>query len=733
MDIREIESFFSYKPLFDPNPQFLIDKIKKTASEYMSQEKIQNIQKAYEYALKAHWEWNRLSGEPYIVHPIRATEFLMELKPDSETIQACLLHDVIEDTPITFEDVKKEFGDEVANLCEWLVKVSTIKYKWEDRKLETIKKTFLAMAKDLRVIFIKLADRIHNIQTLHYHPKTEKQKKIATETMKIYVAVAKRLWLYQYQLYLENWCFKILQPSDFKRTINHIKKIFSDDAYVERWAKKLEKLLSKEWIQNFSVKWRLKSPYRVREKMEKKYQSHDFTNVMDMLAYRILTENITDAYLALGIIHKYYTPMIKKIKDYIAVPKFNGYKSLHTTVLGMFRFPIEVQIRTYEMEKIAEFGVAAHFAYSEKTGNMIPAQQSERIEKLQTLVNEYKESENKDSFKKELNIEMLNKAMFLYTPKGDVIELPQWWSVLDFAFHIHSDIWLHFKNALVNREIKPISYIPKTGDVVMIQTRKNKFTANKHRLNFLHTPSAKSHLSRFLKQQEKESILKKIIGDVNRRLREEWLPALRSQGDKIAKHYTQSTLEWKLLEINDKKYTIGKLIRDAYGSIPSEKAQTSNKEKTKKKITKIQTQVLIDGDKIMNYTFCPECKPQTEQRIIAKTGKDWIKIHTLKCRAIKTMSLLRLLEAHRANQDIGTYHFGVVLKIQNKYGNLIYIMEKLWELNMEISHVWVKNLNDGTSEVTIESEYQNPSQINFLIKDIKKRNHFVSITKQYIS
>ena len=733
MDIREIDSFFSYKPLFDENPQFLVDKIKQTASEYMSKEKVQNIQKAYEYARKAHGEWNRLSGEPYIVHPIRATEFLMELKPDSETIQACLLHDVIEDTPITFEDVKKEFWDEVANLCEWLVKVSTIKYKWEDRKLETIKKTFLAMAKDLRVIFIKLADRIHNIQTLHYHPKSEKQKKIATETMKIYVAVAKRLWLYQYQLYLENWCFKILQPSDFKRTVNHIKKIFSDDAYVERWAKKLEKLLFKEWIENFSVKWRLKSPYRVREKMEKKYQSHDFTNVMDMLAYRILTENITDAYLALWIIHKYYTPMIKKIKDYIAVPKFNGYKSLHTTVLWMFRFPIEVQIRTYEMEKIAEFGVAAHFAYSEKQGNLIPTNQSDRIEKLQGLVNEYKESEDKDNFKKELNIEMLNKATFLYTPKWDVIELPQGWSVLDFAFHIHSDIWLHFKNALVNREIKPISYIPKTGDVVMIQTRKNKFTANKHWLNFLHTPSAKSHLNRFLKQQEKESILKKVISDVNRRLKEEWLATLRSHDDKIAKHYTQSTLEGKLLEINDKKYTIGRLIRDAYGSIPSEKIKSTIQEKNKKKTKKVQTQVLIDWDKIMNYTLCPECKPQTWNRIIAKTWKDWIKIHTLKCKAIKTMSLLRLLEAHRANQDIGTYHFGVVLKIQNKYWNLIYIMEKLWELNMEISHVWVKNLNDGTSEVTIESDYQNPSQINFLIKDIKKKNHFVSITKQYIS
>lgn len=235
MDIREIKQFFDYKPRYSLQTQSIIDDIKIKAAHYMKEEELYKIQDAYEYAAKAHGEVQRMSGEPYIVHPLRATEFLMELQPDIASIQACILHDVIEDTPLTYDDIVHAFGEEVATLCEGLEKVSNIKYKGEDRKLETIKKTFLAMAKDLRVIFIKLADRIHNIQTLHYHPELEKQKKIATETMKIYVPIAKKLGLYHYQIYLENGCFRVLYPSECTRITHYLDKHFGiDNTYIAR-------------------------------------------------------------------------------------------------------------------------------------------------------------------------------------------------------------------------------------------------------------------------------------------------------------------------------------------------------------------------------------------------------------------------------------------------------------------------------------------------------------------
>ncbi|MDO4713522.1 MAG: HD domain-containing protein [bacterium] len=311
---------------------------------------------AYHFTKNAHAGVKRLSGEPYIIHPLKATLFLMELKPDLESIQSCIMHDVIEDTPITYEEIAAEFGEEVANICEGLVKVSKVRYQGEDRHLETIKKTFLAMAKDLRVIFVKLADRIHNIQTLQFHPEEKKRKKIAEETLKIYAPIAKRLGLYHFQLLLENGSFAVLNPDEFHKITSYLKKYFREgEKYTEKGLKMLTSLIKKEGVKNFQVKGRIKSPYRVYEKLSKKYHETDISTVMDLLAFRVITEDIGDCYTVLGIIHKYYIPLIKKIKDYIALPKFNGYKSIHTTVLGMFRFPVEIQIRTQEMDNVAEY------------------------------------------------------------------------------------------------------------------------------------------------------------------------------------------------------------------------------------------------------------------------------------------------------------------------------------------------------------------------------------------
>jgi len=733
MDIRQIDLFFDYKPVFDTNPQFIVDNIIFSAREYLSEDKMKWIQKAYEFAKEAHkWEV-RLSWEPYIIHPLRSTQFLMQIKPDLESIQACILHDVIEDTPITYEQIKSEFWLEVADICEWLVKVSKIKYKWEDRQLETIKKTFLAMAKDLRVIFIKLADRIHNIQTLQYHPNPEKRMKIAEETLKIFVPVAKRLGLYYYQLYLENWSFKVLNPTEFDRILTYLKKYFWEwEKYTEKWIKMLTTMLNKEWITDFDVKWRIKSPYRVYEKLQKKYNTSDLSSVMDFIAYRIITKSVGDCYMVLWVIHKHYTPLIKKIKDYIAVPKFNWYKSIHTTVLWMFRFPVEIQIRTYEMDDIAEFGVAAHFAYSEENSSVsVSQQQSQWIKRLQRIVDAYKTSDEKESFKDELNIEVLQKWIFIYTPQWDVVELPGWATVLDFAFNIHSEIWLKFKNALVNREIRPISYVPNNWDVIHINTFKNRYSANKHWLEFLRTPTAKTQLLRFIRLQEKKERLDVTIQWLNKELKDLWLSVYKSDKDKIYKIIDENEMERRLLLVFEKKDTYHSIIKSVYPDL-----FTSNKIEYKKidniKIEKTSLNVIVDNNRLLNCTFCPECKPEVNDKIIAKSSKFWMKIHKMDCKALKTISFDNLLEAHWNNQKNNEYKFLLKIKMTNKHMWILDVMSIFSELNFPISELKTKNYEDGNNVLIIESIISNPAKVWFVLKDLKKYLGSIDILKKSI-
>jgi GTP pyrophosphokinase len=421
--------------------------------------------------------------------------------------------------------------------------------------------------------------------------------------------------------------------------------------------------------------------------------------------------------------------MINKIKDYIAIPKFNGYKSIHTTILWMFRFPVEVQIRTQEMDDIAEYGVAAHYWYSENKWSInIPKNQADWIKKLKDLVNAYQNTENKEWFKNELNLEVLNKSTFLYTPKGDIIELARGATVLDFAFHIHTEVWLRFKNALVNREIKPIGYVPKNWDVIMIQTWKNKYTASKHRLDYLKTPSAKSHLNRYLKIQNREIILKDVIQELNKKLKESWLPVLRAKDDKIAKSFSPEELERKLLEIVDKKLTYGKLINIAYPELKDD-----TKRNYIQKTETIENDIIIDGNSILNYQLCPECRPKVGDKIIAKVGRHEIKIHTMDCKALKTVAYSHLLEAHRKGQEPNTYQFTITLQFPNQYANIMQIMQRLSELNIDIQHVWVKNQEDGTTEMSIQSQYKSPAQIDYLIKDLKNYYNLIEIKSKHLS
>lgn len=698
----------------------IMEQILRTAGKYLPEEEIRKIQKAYIYAAQAHNGQKRLSGEDYIVHPLRATQILMTLKPDSVTIQTCILHDVIEDTDITYEDVKSEFWQEVADLCEGLVKVSKVRYHGEDRQIETLKKTFLAMASDLRVIFVKIADRIHNIQTLHFHPKEDKKIRIAQETLKIYVPICKRLGLYQFQLYLENGVFKILHPEEYQQVINFLKKTYPHaDRDIIKGKLKLEKALISKGINRFQITWRVKSPYRIYEKLVNKYHGLDFSKVFDVMAFRIVVDTIPECYNVLWIIHSAYNPLINKIKDYIAVPKFNDYQSLHTTILGLYPFPIEIQIRTKDMNAIAEFWVAAHFLYKD-TGNtqsVLSQRQSQWMQDLQDSVHKYQTEEKKDAFKDKLAIELLDNSIFVYTPKGDVIELTKGSTVLDFAFRVHTDVGLKFKNATVNGIIKPISHVIKSGDIVSINTYKNRYTATKYRLDYLHTPTAKSKLTRFIKQQEKDIYIQKGIDIVETKLDKYNLPLLSNDKDKIKKHYGDQ-FEHAMMQVASKALSAMSILKEVYAITWEGPKQQKNPEVFSKN-PEIGS-VIIDDSRLFEYELCPQCTPTVSDKIIARSGKDGMKIHTLQCKALQTVALDKLVKAYRSTQESQLYHFDIVLQLYNKNVNLIVLLSTLQDLGIAIESVNIQRPNDGNYTIHIQFSHQNPSKIAYVIHYIQK-------------
>ncbi len=738
MDIATLEKFLNYKPVYEKDPKFLLQEIKSLASEYLSDNDLKEIDKAYDFAKIAH-EWQmRQSWEPYFVHPLKATLFLMKIRPWVKTIQTCILHDVIEDTEYNYDDIKERFWQEVADLCYWLEKVSRVRYEWQDRNLETLKKTFLAMWKDLRVIFVKLADRIHNIQTLKYHPKEEKKQRIANETLKIYVPIAQRLWLSIFQNYLENWSFYVINPKEFTRIFNHIKKKhwYNNHYYVDEWVKKIETALDEAWINYKTVKWRLKSPYRVHKKL-KKYWTDDPNKVMDVLAFRVVTQSITDCYSALWVINNNYTPLIKKIKDYIALPKVNWYKSLHTTVIWMFKFPVEIQIRDEDMDSFAEFWVAAHFAYKEKWDSArISQEQVNWIRKLQEIVNTFQEAEKNEDFKNTLEIEALDKNIFVYTPAWDVIEMPQWSTVLDFAFKIHTDVGLKFKAAFVDDKIVPIDYRLKTWSIVEIKTYKRKYSATAAWLKFLHNPSSKAKLNRYVRQSQIKDHVEKAKLLLNEKLLSYWLPVLWSKSDLIASNNSEQSLENNLLKIYDKQISPTKFIKEYYKNINIPKNsswdESSDSLGPVKDKSNLSKKVVIDWYDNLNYFFCPECNPSNDSKIIWKSTRDWIKIHSLDCKALDTISYDKLLESHWEWYDYNKYFMRIKLKAEDKPWVLLQILMIFSDFSVNIDDINVYSKKTWYSLINIDLEFNNPSKMQFVIKELKNKNELVKIVSKKI-
>ncbi len=465
--------------------------------ELIQKDKYSLVARAYEFARKAHLGQKRKNGEPYFTHVLAAAESVLEWGLDDETAAAALLHDVVEDTPYSIQDIREKFGEEVAFLVDGVTKIGKVRYRGIEAKVENLRKFILYLSRDMRVILVKLADRLHNMKTL-YAVQPQKQKRIALETMEIYAPLAYRLGMQRLSGELEDLAFPYIYPEEHKWLIGHVKERFEER---ERFAQKLRPVIEKELNKNGIESVRIDSRAKRYTSLYKKLLRYDMNveSIYDLVAIRIIVPSLEDCYSALGIVHKMYPPVPHRFKDYVALPKSNGYRSLHTTVFGPENKITEIQIKTEQMHDEAEHGIAAHFAYQKTKDskdylkrNAAFADKKELVW-VQQLKNWQKGFTNPEEFLASLKIDFFQDRILALTPKGEVFDLPAGATPVDFAYQVHTEIGNHCSGVKINGKIGTLDQLLKSGDIVEIVTQKNKNPSDSW-LNFVRTGSAKNHI-----------------------------------------------------------------------------------------------------------------------------------------------------------------------------------------------------------------------------------------------
>ncbi|MCR8845991.1 bifunctional (p)ppGpp synthetase/guanosine-3',5'-bis(diphosphate) 3'-pyrophosphohydrolase [Paenibacillus sp. SC116] len=500
-----------------------IDHLINKASAYMKEPDLKRIREAYEFADRAHYGQVRKSGEPYILHPIAVAEIVVGMQMDPTSVVAALLHDVVEDTSVSLDEIREQFGETCAMLVDGLTKLERIQFRSkEEQQNENYRKMFVAMANDIRVIVIKLADRLHNMRTLKFQSE-ESQRRIAYETMEIFCPIAHRLGISAIKWEMEDIALRYLNPQQYYRIANLMhKKRAEREQYIEDVIVRIKEKLNEMGIEA-DLSGRPKHIYSVYKKMS--MRNKQFNEIYDLLAIRILVDNIKDCYATLGIIHTLWKPMPGRFKDYIAMPKANMYQSLHTTVVGPTGEPTEVQIRTWDMHRTAEYGIAAHWAYKEgsKEGSNAPLSVGGSFEEKMTFLREIldlqQETKDASEFVETLKMDFFSDLVFVFTPKGEVIELPSGSVPLDFAYRIHTEVGNRTIGAKVNGRIVPLDHQLKTGDIIEILTSKHSYGPSADWIKIAQSSHARTKIKQWFKKERREENVQKGRDLIERELK----------------------------------------------------------------------------------------------------------------------------------------------------------------------------------------------------------------------
>lgn len=695
------------------------------------------VNKAFNLAFEAHKEQKRDSGEPYIIHPIEVATILAELGMDTSTIVAGLLHDVIEDTEYTYDDIKNLFGEEVANLVSGVTKITKMEYKSkEEQQADNFRKMLLAMADDIRVIIIKLADRLHNMRTLKYRKK-EKQKKTAMETLDIYAPLAHRLGISKIKWELEDLSFRYIHEEEYYNLVKQVaEKRAEREIYIKNIIEEMYNKLEEAGIDS-DIDGRPKHFFSIYKKMVNKNKSIE--QIFDLTAIRVLVNTVKDCYEVLGIVHTIYKPIPGRFKDYIAMPKPNMYQSLHTTVIGPQGKTFEIQIRTFEMHRTAEYGIAAHWKYKEGDNNSETKEKNfeSKLVWLRDMLEFQKETADAEEFIEGFKIDLFTDEIFLFTPKGVVIDLPNGATPIDFAYRIHTDIGNKCVGAKVNGKIVPLDYKLKTGEIVEVLTSNNAKGPNIDWLNIAKSNQAKSKIRSWFKKSKKEENISKGKEVFEKELKKQGVHfADIAKGETYEKFVKRNNINciddlyaliglgaisassfiWKLKDENKSKDE--KVIEENTNKIIEE-----NIFKSKRKTLDNTVGITVKGVDNIMIRFAKCCNPVPGDDIMGYITKGrGVSVHRADCGNLKSLIMedgAKVVDVSWGSSNGRAYIAEIQVKAEDIGELLTDIMGVISELNLQLNAVNAKSAKGRIAYVNIKVKIDSVDILKNLMRKIR--------------
>lgn len=698
----------------------LDDLLAKAKTYIKNNDDIELIKNAYAFASKAHAGQLRLTGDDYMLHPLNVALILTEIYADSQTLATALLHDVINFSDVTIEDVEEAFGKEIKELVDGISRINKLSLSADNDALASYhKKILVGLSGDVRIIILKIADRLHNMRTLWAIPERKRKEK-AKETLEILVPIAHRLGINHIKSELEDLCLKYYKPDVYNDILEKLSESRQElDKSVEEMMQSVSKILTDNNIPH-EMKGRTKSVYSIYNKLNK---GKSFNEIYDILALRYLVNTEAECYLALGLIHAKYKPVPKRFKDYIARPKSNGYQSLHTTVFGVDGKLFEIQIRTYEMDKVAEYGFASHWSYKEHGVNKVNDME-QKLKSFRSIIELNEQQVEGEEFVNTVKKEVFNSNnIYVYTPKGDVFELPLGSTPIDFAYRIHTSVGHQMVGAIVNGNIVPLDYKLKDGDIVKINTNKNSKGPSKEWINIAYTTSAKNKIKAFFSKIDKAELI--TIG------KDQLVKTIRRKKLSINEVLTNENIsfaldEYGLNDENDLYYEIG---IGKYNPTQVIKTLLNEKDEEKKVIEKVLKysskqmeatgDVIIDGIDDLKVSYGGCCKPIKGDQIVGYISKgNGITIHRKNCYNICNVND-RIISAKWNPNSSKKYVTNVLIYAEKKDNVLLEIISKTTSLN-----IGIKSVN------TINNLDYNVFDIDILVEDLDKLNKYISVIEQ---